>query len=120
VFGVAYRAYLVQEWIPALDGVEAKLRAGARVADVGCGYGTAAIILAQAFPTSTFVGFDYHPESIERARANAAAAGVEDRVRFEVARRPPSRAPATTSSPASTRCTTSATPPPPRATSARR
>jgi SAM-dependent methyltransferase len=85
VFGLAYRAYLVQEWIPALDGVEAKLRAGARVADVGCGYGTATIILAEAFPESAFVGFDYHPESIERARANAAAAGVEDRVRFEVA-----------------------------------
>jgi SAM-dependent methyltransferase len=85
VFGLAYRAYLVQEWIPALDGVEAKLRAGARVADVGCGYGTATIVLAEAFPASTFVGFDYHPESIERARANAAAAGVEDRVRFEVA-----------------------------------
>jgi SAM-dependent methyltransferase len=85
VFGLAYRAYLVQEWIPALDGVEAKLRAGARVADVGCGHGTATIILAEAFPASTFVGFDYHVESIERARANAAAAGVEDRVRFEVA-----------------------------------
>jgi SAM-dependent methyltransferase len=85
VFGLAYRAYLVQEWIPALGGVEAKLRAGARVADVGCGHGTATIILAEAFPASTFVGFDYHVESIERARANAAAAGVEDRVRFEVA-----------------------------------
>jgi SAM-dependent methyltransferase len=85
VFGLAYRAYLVQEWIPALEGVEAKLRAGARVADVGCGHGTATIILAEAFPASTFVGFDYHVESIERARANAAAAGVEDRVRFEVA-----------------------------------
>ncbi len=85
VFGVAYRTYLVQEWIPALDGVEAKLRAGARVADIGCGYGTATIVLAQAYPQSTFVGFDYHVESIERARANAAAAGVEDRVRFEIA-----------------------------------
>jgi SAM-dependent methyltransferase len=85
VFGLSYRAYLVQEWIPALEGVEAKLRAGARVADVGCGYGTATVLLAEAFPESTFVGFDYHVESIERARANAAAAGVEDRVVFEVA-----------------------------------
>jgi SAM-dependent methyltransferase len=85
VFGVAYRTYLVQEWIPALEGVEAKLRAGARVADIGCGYGTATVLLAQAFPQSTFVGFDYHVESIERARANASAAGVADRVRFELA-----------------------------------
>jgi SAM-dependent methyltransferase len=85
VFGLSYRAYLVQEWIPALDGVEAKLRSGARVADVGCGYGTATIVLAEAFPASEFVGFDYHPESIERARANAAEAGVEDRVHFEIA-----------------------------------
>jgi SAM-dependent methyltransferase len=85
VFGLSYRASLVQDWIPALDGVEAKLRAGARVADIGCGYGTATILLAQAFPASTFVGFDYHVESIERARAGAAEAGVEDRVRFEVA-----------------------------------
>jgi SAM-dependent methyltransferase len=85
VFGLSYRAYLLQEWIPALDGVEARLRAGARVADVGCGYGTATIILAEAFPASEFVGFDYHVESVERARENAAAAGVEDRVRFEIA-----------------------------------
>ena len=85
VFGLAYRAFLVQEWIPALDGVEAKLRAGARVADVGCGHGTATVLLAQTYPESTFVGFDYHAESVERARANAAAAGVQDRVRFEVA-----------------------------------
>jgi SAM-dependent methyltransferase len=85
VFGPAYRASLVQEWIPALDGVEEKLRRGARVADVGCGYGTATVLLAEAFPASTFVGFDYHAASIERARANAAAAGVQDRVRFELA-----------------------------------
>jgi hypothetical protein len=85
VFSLAYHASLVQDWIPALDGVEGKLRAGARVADVGCGYGTATILLAEAFPASTFVGFDYHVESVERARANAAAAGVDDRVRFEIA-----------------------------------
>jgi SAM-dependent methyltransferase len=85
VFGIAYRTQLVQEWIPALDGVEAKLERGALVADVGCGYGISTILLAEAYPQSTFVGFDYHVASIERARHNAAIAGVEDRVRFEVA-----------------------------------
>jgi 2-polyprenyl-3-methyl-5-hydroxy-6-metoxy-1,4-benzoquinol methylase len=85
VFGLSYRAYLVQEWIPALDGVEDKLRRGARVADVGAGLGVATILLAQAYPDSTFVGFDSHLESIEAARANAAEAGVADRVRFELA-----------------------------------
>jgi 2-polyprenyl-3-methyl-5-hydroxy-6-metoxy-1,4-benzoquinol methylase len=85
VFGLSYRAYLVQEWIPALDGVEAKLRRGAQVADVGAGLGIATILLAQAYPESTFVGFDSHLESIEAARANAVEAGVADRVRFEVA-----------------------------------
>lgn len=85
VFGLAYRAFLVQEWIPALDGVEDKLRRGARVADVGAGHGVATILLAQAYPESTFVGFDSHLESIEAARASAADAGVEDRVRFELA-----------------------------------
>ena len=85
VFGLAYRAYLVQEWIPALEGVEAKLERGASVADVGAGHGIATILLAQAYPNSTFVGFDSHLESIEAARANAVEAGVEDRVRFELA-----------------------------------
>jgi SAM-dependent methyltransferase len=85
VFGISYKAYLVQEWIPALEGVEEKLRRGARVADVGAGHGVATILLAQAYPESTFVGFDSHVESIRVARANAAEAGVEDRVRFELA-----------------------------------
>jgi SAM-dependent methyltransferase len=85
LFGVSYRSYLVQEWIPALDGVEAKLERGARVVDVGCGVGIPTILLAQAYPRSTFVGFDTHLESVEAARANAAEAGVADRVRFEVA-----------------------------------
>ena len=85
VFGARLPHVPLQEWIPALDGVEAKLQAGARVADVGCGHGTATVLLAEAFPRSTFVGFDYHVESIERAREHAAAAGVEDRVRFEIA-----------------------------------
>ncbi len=72
-------------WIPALDGVEAKLEAGARVADVGCGHGAPAILLAQAYPNSSLVGFDYHDASIEVARKHAAEAGVDDRVAFEVA-----------------------------------
>jgi len=85
-FAPGYRANLVASWIPALDGVEEKLQAGARVADVGCGHGISTVLLAQAFPASTFAGFDYHAPSIEAARRNAAEAGVEDRVRFEVAR----------------------------------
>jgi 2-polyprenyl-3-methyl-5-hydroxy-6-metoxy-1,4-benzoquinol methylase len=80
---VDYGAFLVPEWIPALKGVEDKLRAGARVADVGCGYGGPTIMLAQAFPASTFHGFDYHVESIEAARKAAADAGVSERVTFE-------------------------------------
>lgn len=79
-----YRAHLIGEWIPALEGVEAKLKAGARVADVGCGLGTSTILMAQAFPRSTFIGFDYHDRSIELAREAAARAGVGDRVKFEV------------------------------------
>jgi SAM-dependent methyltransferase len=85
VFGIAYRTQLVQEWIPALEGVEAKLQKGALVADVGCGHGISTILMAEAYPQSTFVGFDYHEQSIEKARHHAAMAGVEDRVRFEVA-----------------------------------
>ncbi len=81
-----YRAHLVSEWIPALDGVEAKLRAGAKVADVGCGLGTSTILMAQGYPKSTFVGFDYHDGSIKMAREAAAKAGVGDRVKFEVAK----------------------------------
>ena len=80
-----YRAHLISEWIPALEGVEAKLKAGARVADVGCGLGTSTILMAQAYPKSTFIGFDYHDRSIELAREAAARAGVGDRVKFEVA-----------------------------------
>ena len=84
-FRPGYAAHLVQEWLPALDGVTQKLERGARVADVGCGHGASTIILAQAFPKSRFSGFDYHPPSIERARKSAAAAGVADRVEFAVA-----------------------------------
>ena len=80
-----YRAHLIGEWIPALERVEAKLKAGARVADVGCGLGTSTILMAQAYPNSTFTGFDYHDRSIELAREAAARAGVGDRVKFEIA-----------------------------------
>jgi len=80
-----YVAALVPSWIPALDGVEAKLAAGAWVADVGCGLGSSSVLFAQAFPRTSVVGSDYHRESIELARKKAADAGVADRVSFEVA-----------------------------------
>ncbi len=84
-FRPGYRQHLVGDWIPALEGVQEKLEAGARVADVGCGHGASTIIMAQAFPNSEFTGFDYHEASIERAREAAAAAGVSERVSFAVA-----------------------------------
>jgi SAM-dependent methyltransferase len=85
-FRPGYAANLATSWIPALEGVEARLRAGAYVADVGCGHGASTIIMAQAFPASTFVGFDYHEASIAHATRAAREAGLSDRVRFEVAR----------------------------------
>ncbi len=85
-FRPGYRANLVAEWIPALDGVDAKLRAGATVADVGCGHGASTIIMAEAYPNSRFIGFDYHDASIERARERAVEAGVSERTEFHVAR----------------------------------
>jgi SAM-dependent methyltransferase len=78
----AYRASLVPEWLPALDGVLAKLERGARVADVGCGHGHSTVLMASAFERSRFVGFDTHGASVEAARANAEAAGIADRVEF--------------------------------------
>ena len=84
-YAPAYRGSLLREWIPSLDGVEAKLRRGATVADVGGGYGISTVLLAEAFPRSTFVGYDSHPDSIDAAGKAAAEAGVGDRVRFEVA-----------------------------------
>jgi 2-polyprenyl-3-methyl-5-hydroxy-6-metoxy-1,4-benzoquinol methylase len=84
-FRTGYRAFLVQEWLPALDGVVEKLGRGASVADVGCGHGASTIIMAMSFPNSQFVGFDYHDASIARAREAAAEAGLSDRVAFEVA-----------------------------------
>jgi 2-polyprenyl-3-methyl-5-hydroxy-6-metoxy-1,4-benzoquinol methylase len=84
-FRPGYMRHLLSEWIPALDGVKAKLEAGARVADVGCGHGSSSILMAQAFPNSHVYGYDYHGPSIERARKTAEAAGVGGRTTFEVA-----------------------------------
>jgi ubiquinone/menaquinone biosynthesis C-methylase UbiE len=83
-FRPGYIANLIPAWIPALDGVEDKLRAGATVADVGCGLGASTILLAQEYPNSQFTGSDYHDESIELARKRAGDAGVADRASFEV------------------------------------
>jgi SAM-dependent methyltransferase len=84
-FRPGYLMHLLSEWIPALAGVGAKLERGARVADLGCGHGASTVLMAQAFPASTFVGSDYHAGSIEAARTRAEEAGVADRVRFDVA-----------------------------------
>lgn len=83
-FRPGYQAHLLTEWIPALSGVEDKLRAGAKVADIGCGLGSSTVMMAQAFPESTFVGIDFHEPSIEKARKQASEAGV-DNVEFQVA-----------------------------------
>jgi SAM-dependent methyltransferase len=83
-FRAGYNANLVSSWIPALDGVEAKLKDGARIADVGCGHGSSTILLAKAFPNSEFVGYDYHAPSIETATERAKDADVTN-ARFEVA-----------------------------------
>ncbi len=80
-----YIGNLTGSWLPALDGVEEKLRAGAKVADVGCGHGASTILMAQEYPNSTVVGFDYHGPSIEKAREAAEEAGVADRCGFETA-----------------------------------
>ncbi|MES2073035.1 MAG: class I SAM-dependent methyltransferase [Pseudomonadota bacterium] len=84
-FRPGYAANLVSEWIPALEGMEKRLEQGARVADVGCGHGASTIIMAEAYPQSSFIGFDYHAPSIEYARNAVKEAGLEDRVDFEVA-----------------------------------
>ncbi|MFB4283769.1 MULTISPECIES: class I SAM-dependent methyltransferase [unclassified Nonomuraea] len=84
-FRPGYAANLVSTWLPALEGVEDKLRAGARVADVGCGHGASTVLMAGAYPDARFTGSDYHAGSVEEARARAERAGVSDRVSFDVA-----------------------------------
>jgi ubiquinone/menaquinone biosynthesis C-methylase UbiE len=85
-FRPSYAANLISSWIPSLQGVKAKLEAGARVADVGCGKGASTVLMAKAFPKSEFFGFDYHDKSIEGARAAAVRAGLEVRLNFGVAK----------------------------------
>jgi 2-polyprenyl-3-methyl-5-hydroxy-6-metoxy-1,4-benzoquinol methylase len=84
-FRTGYRAYLPTDWLPALEGVDAKLRAGAKVADVGCGHGASVVVMAQAYPKSRIWGFDFHSPSIDTAKARAAEAGVAERATFETA-----------------------------------
>src|SRR6266851_2428836 len=84
-FRPGYNANLVSTWIPALDGVEEKLRVGARIADIGCGLGASSRLMAEAYPRSKLTGFDYHHESIELARKKAKDAGLSDRLQFDVA-----------------------------------
>ena len=84
-FRPGYKNNLVSAWIPALEGVQAKLERGAKVADVGCGYGSSTLLMAQAYPNSMFFGFDYHDASIETARRSADQAGLGGRVTFDVA-----------------------------------
>lgn len=83
-FRPGYAANLVSSWIPVLQGVQAKLEQGARVADVGCGTGSSTILMAKAFPKSEFFGFDYHDQSVEAAREKAQKEGLSERVHFEV------------------------------------
>ena len=85
-FRTGYRAHLVSEWLPALDGVVERLNRGARVADIGCGHGASTILMAQAFPKSQFTGVDYHDASIATARKRAVEQGVTANVSFEVSR----------------------------------
>src|SRR5689334_3983726 len=83
-FRTGYRAHLVSTWLPALDGVVERLKRGARVADIGCGHGASTIVMAQAFPNSSFIGQDYHDASIATARRRAAEQGVTGNIKFEV------------------------------------
>jgi SAM-dependent methyltransferase len=82
-FRPGYVNNIVQNWLPALDGVEARLRSGAKVADVGCGIGFSTLLMAEAFPNSRFVGYDFHAPSVEEAQRHAKAHGLDGRVRFE-------------------------------------
>jgi SAM-dependent methyltransferase len=83
-FRTGYMHHLVQEWLPALEGVTDKLKRGAKVADVGCGHGVSTQLMAKAFPNSRFYGFDYHEGSVQAARKSAKEAGLGDRVSFDV------------------------------------
>ena len=85
-FRPGYAANLIAAWIPALEGVDEKLKKGGRVADVGCGLGASTVLMAKHYPKSEFVGFDYHDKSIESAKQRAKDAGVSGRIRFEVAK----------------------------------
>jgi SAM-dependent methyltransferase len=84
-FRTGYQHNLVSSWLPALDGVTAKLESGATVADVGCGHGFSTIVMAKAYPKSTFVGYDFHPDSVEQARVHAEQHGATANTKFEVA-----------------------------------
>ena len=84
-FRPGYMANLTKEWLPALDGVVDKLETGARVADVGCGHGISTALMAEAFPNSHFIGFDFHEGSIKAAQTHAKKHGVEGNAQFEVA-----------------------------------
>jgi SAM-dependent methyltransferase len=85
-FRPGYQSNLTASWIPALDGVEARLKSGIHVADIGCGHGISSIVMAQAYPASAIRGFDYHAPSIDVARDAARTAGIAERVQFAVAR----------------------------------
>jgi 2-polyprenyl-3-methyl-5-hydroxy-6-metoxy-1,4-benzoquinol methylase len=84
-FRPGYRAFLTSEWIPALDGVEQRLEAGASIADIGCGHGASVVVMADAYPNSTVYGFDFHAPSIETSSMRAREAGVAERTEFAVA-----------------------------------
>ena len=81
-FRPGYVNNIVQSWLPALDGVEDKLKSGAKVADVGCGVGFSTLLMAQAYPNSRFIGYDFHEPSIEEANSHAKEHGFGDRVKF--------------------------------------
>jgi 2-polyprenyl-3-methyl-5-hydroxy-6-metoxy-1,4-benzoquinol methylase len=86
LFRPGYKAFLTTQWITAMEGIQAKLVAGARVADVGCGHGASTIVMAETYPNSQFYGFDNHPHSIETAGHRAEEAGVTDNIHFQIAK----------------------------------